>query len=431
LPSPINNAFPNSLCALGNEEEEAIVLNQWPKEGGIKKGFSLIQKTSTYSWTDPVPIVIEGLGDIEPDVNLALTHDGAYLMLSIQRGDSYGKSNDLYVCERKGLTTFSEPIHLGPAINSPYHEAAPFLSPDGKTLFFSSNRRGMGGADIYFVNRLEDGWSSWSAPRALMSPVNSSYDESHPYFIERTGYLYFSSKRDGTSDIYRVQIAPPNSSLVNVTGRVTNGNSNYPVRAYLIAEPLQGGNFRKVVKTNNGSYKMTLPKGDTYEIEAQGIGFLNSRQQVSFPSNYVYFQDFPLDFKMIPSDTEEAFVLENIQFQQSTAILLDSSVPTLERLASIMTANPGLVVLIEGHTDNVGLKSQLLQLSEDRAQSIKNYLSLNHAVAEGRILTMGRGDLKPLNSNETEDLRSMNRRVEVSVLSNDWDIMSTVSDNSQ
>jgi len=215
LKAPLNNAFPNSLCAIGLDEQEAIVVNQFPEEGGVKKGFSLIQKGSTGNWQSPMPITIAGLGDIEPDVNLALAEDGRYIILSMERKDSYNHSNDLYICERKGLTKFGQPIHLGPAVNSAYHETAPYLAPDGKTLFFSSNRKGgKGGSDIYFVSRLSNDWNSWSAPRALQTPVNSSAEESHPFFVEATGQLYFSSNRSGNSDIYRVQIAPPNSSSV-------------------------------------------------------------------------------------------------------------------------------------------------------------------------------------------------------------------------
>lgn len=432
LKAPINNAFPNSICTFGRNEEEAIVVNQFPEEGGVQKGFSLIQKNSIGQWSAPRPITIDGLGDIEADVNLAMTADGNHLLLSIQRSDSYGHSNDLYVSTRKNLTHFGRPIHLGPAINSPYHEAAPFLSPDGQTLFFSSNRQGgQGGSDIYFVSRLGDGWQSWSAPRAIMSPVNSSANESHPFFIERTGQLYFSSRRGGTSDIYRVQIAPPNSSTVTVSGAVSSENSRYPVKAYLVAEPVLGGNFRKVAKTKNGVYEMNLPIGKTYEVEAQGIGFLTDKKRVFLNPNHVYFHGYPLDFKLVPTSTGQAIVLKKIQFKQSTSILLPASWPTLEKLSQIMLANPHLVILIEGHTDNVGLKEQLLNLSADRAEAIKRYLVVKHGVTADRMMTAGRGDLKPLNRNADEDQRRANRRVEVSIIENPLEFKDEMSASSR
>jgi len=210
LEYPINNAFPNSLCAMTADGKEGIVVNQFPESGGIKKGFSLVRKSQSKNWSKPEAIEILGLGNIEPDVNLAMGESGDLLILSLQRGDSYGASNDLYVSFRVDATTWGNPIHLGPAINSAYHEAAPFLSQDGKTLFFSSNRRGgAGGSDIYFVQRIGNGWEKWTSPKALPSPINSKSNESHPFFVEETGHVYFSSRRDGSSDIFRAQIAPP------------------------------------------------------------------------------------------------------------------------------------------------------------------------------------------------------------------------------
>jgi len=262
LEYPVNNAFPNSLCAIRSDELEGIVLNQFPETGGIKKGFSLVQKTDNGSWSKPEAIEILGLGDIEPDVNVAIGDEGDILLLSLQRMDSYSNSNDLYVSVRENRTTWGKPIHLGPAINSPYHEAAPYLSDDGKTLFFSSNRRGgAGGSDIYFVQRIGDGWNKWTAPKALPSPINSASNESHPYFVEETGYVYFSSRRDGSSDIFRSQIAPPLSSSVAIAGVVLDQENNRPLKSIIISKPVGGSVIRNIVETKNGQYTLRIPKG--------------------------------------------------------------------------------------------------------------------------------------------------------------------------
>ena len=83
------------------------------------------------------------------------------------------------------------------------------MSEDNVTLFFSSNRgESSGGNDIFMCKRLDDTWSNWTSPVRLVDPINSSADDSQPYFNMTSGYLYFSSRREGNSDIYRVQIAP-------------------------------------------------------------------------------------------------------------------------------------------------------------------------------------------------------------------------------
>ncbi len=171
---PLNNAFPNSLCAFNGSDQTAIVINQFPASGGILPGFSQIPQHSDRSWGPPTAIAIEGFSSERPDVNLTMSEDGEVLLLSQQGRDAYGRSNDLYVCFRLGDQGWSQPRHLGPAINSVYHETAPFLSADKKVLFFASNRRGgAGGSDLYFVQRLDDTWTRWTAPRRFRAGRDS------------------------------------------------------------------------------------------------------------------------------------------------------------------------------------------------------------------------------------------------------------------
>ena len=421
LPEPLNNAFPNSICALSTDGAEAIIVNQFPKEGGIKKGFSLIRKESNGKWSYPLPITIKGLGDIEPDVNLALSDDGQYLILSIQRSDSYSHSNDLYICERIDDFTWNTPKHLGPAINSPYHEAAPFLTENGSRLFFSSTRRGgHGGSDIYFVERLGSGWNKWTAPKALPAPINSASNESHPHFVESTGELFFSSRRDGSSDIFKVQIAPPSSSMVEIAGTVRESNGRKPLKAIIISKPAGSMYLRQVYESTNGSFAMKIPKGEVYEVKAQKDGYLTDAKKVQFNNNHVYFKAVPMEFKLQSAEAGNSFVLENIQFKQSTSELITSSQGALENLGRIMQENPNLVILIEGHTDNRGTKEELYLLSEERANTVKKYLENKYSIAPERINTEGVGDSQPLNANIDEKERSINRRVEVKIMHSDY-----------
>jgi len=417
LPSPINNAFPNSMCSLRADGKEAILINEFPKEGGIKKGFSLIKRRKDNSWSAPFPLTINGLGNIEPDVNVALSDKGEYLVLSLNRRDSYSNSNDLYICKRINETTFAEPVHLGPAINGPYHEAAPFLTARGSKLFFSSNRRGgKGGSDIYYVERIGSGWTKWTAPMLLSDPINSSSDESHPYFIEKTGELYFSSKKDGSSDIFKIQIAPKESNLVEIAGVVRGSDSRRPVKAVVVSRPAGSRYLREVVETKNGSFSMKIPKGKLFEIQAQKNGYLTASERVEFDKNHVFFNAIPLDFDMQLATEGHQFVMENIHFKRSTAELLSSSSDALQELAKVLVTNPMLKIEIIGHTDNQGPKTDLFQLSKDRAMAIKNYLILEKGISATRLRTLGMGDSQPLNLNKDELERKENRRVEIKIL---------------
>ena len=417
LSSPINNAFPNSMCALRADGHEAILINQFPEEGGIKKGFSITKKKNDGSWSKPFPLTIKGLGNIEPDVNVALSDDGQNIVLSLNRRDSYSNSNDLYICNRINEVTFAAPIHLGPAINSAYHEAAPFLTAKGSKLFFSSNRRGgIGGSDIYYVERLGTEWNKWTSPVLLSKPINSAADESHPYFIEKTGELFFSSKRDGSSDIFKIQIAPKESNLVEIAGYVKSASSNKPMKAVVLSRPSGSRYLRDVVETKNGAFSMKVPKGHQYEIQAQKNGYLTTSDQVKFDSRHVFFNAVPLEIEMQEASIGHQFVAKNIHFSRSTSDLLSTSEQALLDLAKTLIHNPHLNIEIIGHTDNQGPKDDLFQLSRERALAVKNYLVLEKGISASRLRTSGVGDSHPLNLNEDEMQRKKNRRVEIKIL---------------
>ncbi len=413
---PLNNAFPNSICAFNTQENSAIVVNQFPEEGGIRPGFSLVKRQSKEHWSNPEAISIEGFDAQSPDVNLSLSEDGEVLILSMQGKRAYGNSNDLYVCFRISEKKWSQPKHLGPAINSVYHEKAPFLSKDKKTLFYASNRRGgAGGSDLYFVQRLDETWNRWTAPRHFLSPVNSKADESHPYFNKNSGYLYFSSRREGSSDIYRIKIALPHSDEVAISGQVIASNSYEKVKAVIFSGPSKDSFFKNVYESTDGHYRIRVPKGEAYEIMAQRPGYVGEIQEVEFNSSHVFFKDHKLNLVMNPMESGQTIPLKKIFFHKSKAVFLESSMPVLEQLSIILKENPNLYIRIEGHTDNLGDKLALQQLSEDRSIAIKSFLIDQKGIDAKRIATLGFGDSFPLNDNHSESLRQRNRRVEIKI----------------
>ena len=205
---PLNNALPNSVCAL-TPLDEPIVLNQFGPGGGMQKGFSKVSKSKEDKWLFPEPVGVDRYHNSGSDVNLTISSDGKVMIMSMEREDSYGKA-DLYISFQKSDHTWTYPENLGRGINSPFRESAPHLSKDMKTLYFSSDRSYPGrGCDIYMQERLSENWKVWSGPRKFRSPINSDGDDSHPFFNEATGYLYFTSDRHGTFDIFRIQIKKP------------------------------------------------------------------------------------------------------------------------------------------------------------------------------------------------------------------------------
>jgi len=367
------------------------------------------------------------LQDIEPDVGLAVGEEGEVMILSLQREDAYG-GNDLYVSLKMGENHWGPPIHLGPAVNSPYREITPFLSSDGRTLFFSSNRKGgRGGGDLYMVFRLDDTWQNWTAPMKFVSPINSHYNESQPQFIRSTGYLYFTSNRDGSNDIYRVKIAPPVSDEVTVVGNVLNASETKLENATVLLRSTQSGIYQNTYISTDGHYEISVPKGESFQLLARKPGFQSDRKLISFEKSDIYFKAQHINIALQPLEVGGKINLNTIYFKQSTPIILSESYAELEYLAEIMSENKGLVISIEGHTDNQGSNAALQTLSEKRAAVIRHYLVRKKRIAGNRILTKGYGATVPLNDNSTEQLRKANRRVEIKVVKMDKDFLKSTT----
>lgn len=407
---PLNNALPNSISSLTPAGNEVIVINQFLQEGGMSKGFSLMRETSENSWTFPEPVSINNYHNSGPDVSMCISADGSVMILSLERYDSRGKS-DLYISFRQGFD-WSEPKSLG-NINSSVRETTPFLSEDNKLLFFASDRRGSN-SDIYMVRRKGDNWKNWSRPMRYKSPINSKSDDSRPYFNAETGYLYFTSKRDGSSDIYRVQIAGPNPMFVTISGQILNAETGQPVSAE-IHTGFKNSDIRNIYVSEDGKFTIKVPKGGEYSIEARKPGYEGKEETVNYKRSHAYFKTKHLDLRLDPMMVGRKVDLAPIFFAQSTAKILEDSYEELNHLSSFLAENPYINIRISGHTDNLGNKEVLLKLSEDRAKAVKRYLVYKRRINPVRIEAIGMGDTKPVNDNSTEVLRKQNRRVEVEI----------------
>lgn len=411
---PLNNALPNSVCSLTPAENEAIVLNQFEKEGGMKKGFSLVRRSESGEWSFPMPMVINNYHNSGPDVSMTMSHDGSTIILAMQREDSYGYT-DLYISHNLGNDVWSQPKNMGPLVNSGYRESTPYLSPDNNTLFFSSNRHGtIGGNDIFIMKRLNESWDTWAAPQRFIAPINSRSDDSQPYFDMASGCLYFTSKRDGSSDIFKVKLGPPTPVGVTITGKIINSKTGEPMSAEILSG-IYNTRFKNTYVSSDGTFKMTIPKGVDFRIVAKAPGYEGKEIKINYNKNHIFFKEYVHDLELTPIEAGNLVKIDPIYFQQSRAEVLKKSYPAMDKLAKYLKDNPSIYVEIGGHTDNQGDRDALLKLSQERADAIKDYLVYKKKIKPVRIETVGYGPDQPVSDNKTADTRSLNRRVEVKI----------------
>lgn len=167
---------------------------------------------------------------------------------------------------------------------------------------------------------------------------------------------------------------------------------------------------------SSGIYKIVLPFGEKYGITASANGFIPSSINLDLSNlggRYLELNGRDIQLSRIEKGTVAR--INNLFFEVNKAELSPESTPELDRLVKLMLENKDLKIEISGHTDNTGSKSFNQTLSEDRAKAVGNYL-VNHQVEASRIKTIGYGYDKPLASNDTEEGKAQNRRVEILIL---------------
>ena len=406
------------------------------RDEGISRVTAQAATSGVAKGVRPAPIAIANLYSASPATGFFVSSGTGprdpVLLLSLERGDSEG-GNDLYVSFRDVSGTYSEPRSLGPVLNSPGFDFAPWLAPDDKTLYFASyGHMGYGSADLFVSTRLDDSWTRWSEPRNLGPALNGPGFNAFLSLTAdgKTAYYSSSATANGTKDIWRTGRAVAADSLPKpavvvaneaeetagrayLSGRVLDARTRQPVPGALVKANLLGTGktspqFLATSRADNsGNYQMSLLPG-RYALSAIG-GLLTMSDTIAVSGSP------RRDVLLNPAVVGEKVDLPSIIFAQGKATLLGSSFIELNRLAIALQAAPATEVRLEGHTDNVGPADKNQQLSEDRVAEVKRYL-VGRGISENRVTTVGFGGTKPRFGNDREETRRLNRRVELVIV---------------
>jgi outer membrane protein OmpA-like peptidoglycan-associated protein/tetratricopeptide (TPR) repeat protein len=363
---------------------------------------------------------------------------------------SYG-GKDIYVCEKTEKGKWGKVKNIGPPINTGYNEEACFIHPDGVTMYFSSEGfNSMGEYDIFKTTK--DSLGNWTEPENLGYPVNTP---SRDVFFVMAGsgrYGYYSTVREtgyGGQDIYRITFLGPEKLMVealednlmaslNATisdkvveqeveietvrltllkGTVTDAISGEPIKADI--EIVDNEKNEVVTLTNSnsstGKYMLSLPSGKNYGISVKAEGYLFHSENFNIPATTGY-QEVIKDVVLSKVGVGTKIVLKNIFFDYNKSTLRSESYPELERLRKLLDSYSGMRIEIGGHTDNRGSLKYNTDLSQARAKAVVDYL-VSAGIDRSRLEFKGYAYLQPIATNDTDDGRQQNRRVEFKVLS--------------
>ena len=283
-------------------------------------------------WSEPRPLPRHlQLGNWQADA--MITADGKALLFAANypaEGEEKPSLN-IFVSERTE-EGWGIPYSIGSAINTAGMERSPFLHPDMKTLYFSSDREGtLGDLDVWVSRRLADTcWNCWSEPENLGDSINTAGRDCW-YKISADGKTaYYAQKNGRRHDIYCVE----------------------------------------------------LPE----DKRPEPITVLTANQAVA---------------------------INNLLFETAKATILPSSLPELKRIAQFVQTY-GYRVRLSGHTDNVGQPEANKALSQARAEAVRQQL-VDYGCDPASIQALGYGDTRPVATNDTEEGRQQNRRVEITI----------------
>jgi len=445
---PINtgqrNASVENVSADGNQ---LLVRGAYEDGEYDGAGLSVIVRSKKGGWKDPKRLEIknfEKYSSLGGYSGFYLSPDGKHIIMSFSESKNNERS-ELYVSHlvlkdvwnkpksikdftkfvSKALNnnTWTEPEKIKSLSLYENTDFAPFIASDGVTLYFASDRAGgLGGVDIWMTRRLDDTWQNWSTPVNMGAPINTDSWDAY-YTLDARGEDVFmtSSKNSmGSGDIVKIKLIKelrPNP-VVLVTGKVYNAKTNEPLGANIEYENLVDGKNMGIAESNpvTGEYKIVLPYGKNYGFMAYADKFVSVSDNVDLTAVAEY-KEIKRDLYLVPLTIGTTIRLNNIFFDVGKATLRPESYPELERLAGIMTKNGKMQIELSGHTDNVGSDEANLKLSEDRAKAVVEYL-VSLGIAADRIIAKGYGETKPQGTNDTEEGRQLNRRVEFTILKN-------------
>ncbi len=422
LGSPINTIYNEGAPTLSADGNILIFTACESLEGyGIgREGYGrcdlFVSKRSGNEWQVPYNLglpVNSRAWESQPSIS----SDGRTIYFVSSRNNDY----DIWVSTVNNKGIWSEPVKLGPNINTEGYEGSVFIHPDNQTLYFSSDgHAGMGGLDIFMSRK--DASGEWGPPVNLGYPINSHKDD-NSILISAGGALamFASDRKDGYGglDLYSFELyeeARP-QVVTYIKGTVFDKNSGSKLDAQFELTNLKTGvvAIESFSNKTTGEFLVCLPANNEYALTVSKDGYLFYSENFNLTGENPSTDPVLMDVPLIPLQTGAKVVMKNVFFDTDRYDLLETSKVELNKLADLLTKNPTLKVELGGHTDNVGKDDYNLTLSENRAKAVMTYLVQN-GIAPERLSYKGYGKTQPVDTNDTEAGRANNRRTEFKVV---------------
>lgn len=388
---------PDIVFSFTSDGLAALVAGTYRKEGGVDVTSLAIltRRSSRDLFSDVEPVIIPGLPSLGRNFYAMMSDDRRTILLALERSDGMG-GLDLYVSVRCG-ENWSAVINCGPSINTPAFEGAPWLAPDGETLYFASSGRDdrRGKSDIYVTRRNGPLWTSWSTPRNLGSCVNTIEDETAFSLIGRgdSALIHSWDAESGRPGIYVVELTGDVRPLpsCSFTGSVVDAVTNEPLPLAVLrirdtassCEP-----FEIPLDTTSKKFAISLPALHRYHIDTKVHHYVPHHQVIGVRT---------LDSTTVLRVTTKVFdtrrPLASIFFDRGVAQLSDEHIAMLTALVERYDMRQ-IAFDVVGYTDVVGTRALNTTLSGQRAESVAAQLVVL-GLDQNKVRAIGRGIENP------------------------------------
>jgi outer membrane protein OmpA-like peptidoglycan-associated protein/tetratricopeptide (TPR) repeat protein len=352
----------------------------------------------------------------------SLSADGKTLYFVTERKGNYGKS-DIWKSILQSDGKWSEPMNLGPVINSKAREVSPFIHPNKQTLFFASNRTpSMGGFDIYYSTLVN---GEWTEPTNLGYPINNHKDQASIFITAdgKKGYYADGKHKDCNyhrSYIYEFDIPAnlvpmPTSDTIKL--KVLDAKTRQPIAAEVEVYDINTHTYQQHITSDpiNGETTIIVNKGKEYLVHISKEGHLFESKYISYKNQDKSTITSEEIILLPPIEIDQTRILKSVYFKYDEYSLDKKSYIELSRLVAFLQANPEITIELEGHTDYVGSDEYNQQLSTKRAKAVYEYL-LQAGITNSRLNYKGYGKMRPLAPNDSQENRQLNRRVAFKII---------------
>ena len=354
-----------------------------------------------------------------------ISRDGRTLYFTSNRGGGEG-GFDIWFSRKMG-SGWSPPQNLGPTINTPFNESSAYINEAGDRLYFASEGlAGFGGLDLYYA---EGTVGNFSDPVNMGYPINTSYNDYGGMWIDNDSTVYFTSDRPGSmgrDDIFwarRIYREPPPVEIA-VKGLVRDKETLQPISfatVILFEQPETGALV--VLDTfetdQSARYEFPLEKDKSYMLLGNAPEYLAGEEYVNTLGMEAGYNEIVknIDIELERIDIGKRIVLDNIYYDFDEYYLRPDALDELERLVELLNQNPNIMIELGSHTDSNGTDAYNYTLSDNRAKAVISYL-VDNGINPARLTWKGYGESQLWFYPEMSDAdEQANRRTEFRIMS--------------